>query len=468
MTPSPPLSDAALAAFDAGTRCLGAGDAAGAEAALRRAIELAPEFAEAHANLAFALEDAGRPEAAEACYRRAIALAPQLSRIRHNFGALLTAQRRYAEAEAVYREALALDPGAVAGWSNLGVVLAAVHREAEAEACQREALRRDPDYRNAAFNLAYVLLRQGRYEEGWARFEARDWYGALETRLGLPRWNGEPLAGRSLLVGFEAGHGDMIQFCRYLPLLKARGLATLSLLCHPGLVPLLAGLEGVDEVIGFDRELPPRRWDCWTPLLSLPFHFATRLDSIPARLPYLAAPADRLALWRERLAAAGSGLRVGLVWKGNPRFENDVERSFGALAELDALAALPGLRWFSLQLGAGAGEAAAAAGRPAALAPLDLAPQIADFADTAAIVAQLDLVISVDTAVAHLAGALGRPCWILLPDRLADWRWLARRSDSPWYPDVVRLFRKPAPGGWDEVVAAVAAALRQRLAATGA
>lgn len=213
----------------------------------------------------------------------------------------------------------------------------------------------------------------------------------------------------------------------------------------------------MDEVVAFDEPLPRVGWDCWTPPLSLPFLFSTRLDSIPADLPYLAADPLRVRHWADLMGNTGNALRVGLVWKGNPRFENDADRSLSSLNELAPLGELAGVRYYSLQKGAGDNEAASPGGP---LAVTDLAPGIVDFSDTAAIVMNLDLVIAVDTAVAHLAGALGRPCWVLLPDYKTDWRWLTNRSDSPWYPGVMRLFRQKTMGDWSTAISEVKAALQ--------
>jgi hypothetical protein len=241
------------------------------------------------------------------------------------------------------------------------------------------------------------------------------------------------------------------------------GAASLTLLCHPGLKRLFATLAGVDEVLSLADAVPAAGWDFWTPPMSLPYFCRTRLHSIPAPIPYLAAEPQRLARWRTLLPA--SALRVGLVWRGNPRFENDADRSLPSLELLVPLAKVAGVSFVSLQKGPGEDEARCP---PAGLELLALGDAIGDFADTAAIISQFDLLISVDTAVAHLAGALGTPCWLLLPDYRTDWRWLTGRSDSPWYPQTMRLFRQPAGAGWPPVVAAVAEALAlwaaQRLA----
>ena len=444
--------------FHDGARLVKEGDLARAELAYRQALLLDPALAEAHANIALLLERDNRIAEAEAHYRRSLDLAPRRPQMYLNYGAMLAGEKRFAEAEKQYRAALFLDPRAASAWSNLGALLACTRREAEAIQCYRFALDIDPGHRAAQFNLAYVLLRQGHFEEGWRCLEARDGYGPVEALLSCPRWNGEPLQGKTVLIGVEAGHGDMIQFCRYAPALKAAGASRVSILCHPGLKSLLARLPGVDETIASDETFSRDGWDCWTPALSLPFLFRTRLDTIPAQIPYLTADVQHVAQWSRVMEAPAGECRVGLVWKGNPRFENDRDRSLPSLATLSPLQSVPRVRFFGLQKGTGEDEVGQNA---VALNLVDLGPHIQDFADTAAIVMNLDLVITVDTAVAHLAGALGKPCWVLLPEYKTDWRWLTGREDSPWYPDVMRLFRQEIAGDWTPVVQNVATALAQ-------
>ncbi len=452
----------AEALYNEGNRRMAGDDATGAEACFQEAIRLEPGLAQVHANLALLLEQQGKPAAAEDHYRRAIALNPGLGRSYSNLGALLTNQKRFMEAEAAYGEALKLIPDFPAVWSNLGVLLACRKQEREAEECYRKAMALDPDYRLAQFNLSYLLLRQGRFEEGWRCLEARNWYACLENRLPCPRWRGESLKGRSLLIGFEAGHGDMIQFCRFAALLKAQGAARITLICHPALKTLFNSLEAPDHILAFDERLPPGDWDFWTPPFSIPYFCRIRLDSIPAEIPYLRADTKLAETWCSELdrECAPSDLRVGLVWQGSPDFENDAQRSMPSLGLLEPLGALVGVRFFSLQKGRGEAEATSP---PAALHLVNLGPRMRDFADSAAIVANLDLVISVDTAMAHLTGALGKECWLLLPDYMTDWRWLTDRNDSPWYPGVMRLFRQSAMGGWRPVVTELRRALEELL-----
>ncbi|HEY6898333.1 MAG TPA: tetratricopeptide repeat protein [Rhodocyclaceae bacterium] len=449
--------------FAAGNRQMQEGDDAAAEESFRQAVAATPELAEAHGNLGLLLERRGETAAAEQSYGRALRLKPGLIQVHLNYGALLLGQKRFDDAETAFRNAVRLAPDSAAAWTNLGVLLASCKREAEAERCHRYALELTPGHSRARFNLAYLLLRQGRFEEGWPCLEARDWYAPLESHLQCPRWQGEPLAGKSLLIGFEAGHGDMIQFCRYATLLKAQGATCVDVVCHPALTRLLSRCDGIAQAYAIDAAFPRDAWDYWCPPLSLPGHCGTDLESIPAALPYLHPEPEAAAHWAQRLAgpALQVGLRVGLVWRGNPRFENDADRSLPSLATLLPLSTVPGVVFYSLQKGAGEDEAAAP---PAGFALRNLAAEIHDFADTAAIIANLDLLISVDTAVAHLAGALAKPCWLLLPDYQTDWRWLKERSDTPWYPGVMRLFRQPPGGGWESVIVEVRESL-QALAA---
>ena len=442
--------------LEEGLRHLSAGMPAEAERYLRRATELAPASPAAHTNLALVLEQSGKPDEAEMHYRLSLAAEPDLPQTHLNLGALLHSRKRLDEAEAAYRTALSLDPGNPTIWSNLGNLLACRKQEAAAEDCLRKALAIDPLHRSARFNLSYVLLRQGRFTEGWQCFDARNWYARFEQSLNCRRWQGEHLAGRTLLIVPEAGHGDMIQFCRYIKLVKECGAAHVSLLCHPGLKRLFTGLDGLDAVCCGAGDWPAIEPDFWTPLLSLPGRFNTDITTIPAALPYL-KPADRDLVRMASIINAhtpAGNLKVGLAWRGNPRFENDAERSLPNLETLAPLGQLNGVRLFSLQK-----DSPEAATPPAGLDLVDLAPLLNDFADTAAAIANLDLVISVDTAVAHLAGALAKPFWLMLSDYKPDWRWLVDRDDSPWYPDVARIFRQQPAGDWQALVSIIVEAL---------
>jgi hypothetical protein len=457
------MQDAATHLFHEGNRHLAARDFAHAEACFRDAVDQSPALGEAHANLGWLAEAAGRLDEADGHYRRARMLRPSQPTIHLNHGVLLARLKRFDEALAVSWRAIELDAESAPAWSNLGVLLVQLGRHPDAEACCRRALALNPEHAGAHVNLAYLCLRDGRWDEGWAHYGRRGWQCDLTGRAACPRWQGEPLDGRAVLVGLEGGYGDMIQFSRFATVLKQAGARRVTLLCPPPLRALLSTLDGVDELLPWDAPLAPlapARWDCWTSATSVPRHLGTRLDTLPAARSYLRADPAAVAGWQARMQARmqaqgpSTGLRIGLVWKGNPGFENDDERSLPSIDVLAPLATLPGVQFISLQKGAGEEEATRA---PVAL---HLGGEIESFADTAAIVQALDLVICVDTAIAHLAGALGKPCWVLLPWQMTDWRWLADREDSPWYPGSLRLFRQARRGDWAPVVAMLGEALR--------
>lgn len=435
-----------------GNHYMAAGDLAAAEACYLQVLDEQPWHAAARANLGYLKEQQGAVAEAEFHYRQAIALMPDHAQLQQNLGVLLLKEKRFAESEAAMRAALALAEDDASAWSQLGVLLACTHREHEAEDCYRRALAIDPAHARAQFNLSYLLLRQARFEEGWRMLEARWQFDRFPLSFDCPFWEGEPLDGKSIVIGLEAGHGDMIHFCRYAVLLKERG-AVVSVVCHPALRRLFATLPGVDHVHALGDALPGG-WDYWTRPMRLPGLFGAEMSSIPATVPYLHAQPELVEHWRGVLPQ--HGLRVGLAWRGNANFENDGDRSLPSLMSLAPLAAT-GLNFVSLQKGPGEDEALLP---PAGMALHPVGPMLADFADTAAVIANLHLVISVDTAVAHLAGAMGKPCWLLLPDYRCDWRWMKDRTDTPWYPNM-RLFRQPRDGGWTPVIAQVAAALRE-------
>ncbi|GGP18113.1 tetratricopeptide repeat protein [Silvimonas iriomotensis] len=435
--------------FDEANRLLQQGDLPTAEAHYKLALAIAPDEAAIWANLALLQERKGEIADAVGSYSRALALQPANTQIYLNLGVLLLNHKRFDDAELAFRQALELSPASAPAWSNLGVLWACLKREDEAEACYRHALNIDPHYARARFNLSYVLMRQGRFEEGWMAREARS-DDPLGRYFQCPRWQGEEIAGKSIIIGFEAGFGDMLQFCRYATLLKAHGATRVSLVCHPPLKTLLQRMPTLDAVYGYDEAVPPTGHDYWCPPMSLPLHFATRLDNIPHHVPYLFADALKAAQWQDRLVDAGP--RVGLVWQGNAAFENDQDRSMPALDILAPVLAVPGIQFVSLQKGP------AETAQPAVATPAPLwvaGPELQSFDDTAALIANLDLVITVDTAVAHLAGAMGKPCWVLLPDYRPDWRWLTERTDSPWYPTMT-LYRQTSTGDWQTLVHSVA------------
>jgi Flp pilus assembly protein TadD len=423
-----------------------------AEHALRQALQDDPDYAEAYCNLGYVLEQRGYPDAAEVAYRHSMAIAPSLLNAALNLGVMLQTQSRFDEVEAIYQQAIRLHPDQPAPWTNLGILYTAMQRDNEAERCHRHALMLNPKYRKAQFNLSYLLLRQGRFEEGWACLEARTMSGQAGL-IDAPRWKGEPLSGKTLLIVCEGGHGDALHFCRYAILLQQQWSVRLHIVCPPGLERLFAAQPVFDRVW---RNAINAECDYWCPLLSLPGLLGTRIDNIPADTPYLRVDDDLAAQWQALLPVGG--LRVGLVWQGNPLFENDTDRSLPSVCVLAALSKFPQVHFIRLQQTPAHEDSAKAVGMK------DLPEVMVDFADTAAVITGLDLVISVDTAVAHLAGALGKPCWLMLPHYMTDWRWLTARDDSPWYP-TFRLFRQKIRGDWLYVVLCMVQALQAKLEA---
>jgi tetratricopeptide (TPR) repeat protein len=422
--------------------------AAEAAAVLPAALALAPHRPEAHHNLAVALLQLGRLQEAEDACRRALALRPDFADALDNLGNVLREQGRPEEAEVPLRRALAIKPNAVQTYNNLAIALADQGRVHEAMAVLDLAAGQDPADADTRHHRAMLLLLQGRLAEGWAAYEAR-----FDTKQGRPDrrgfaqrlWEGESLCGRTILLHAEQGLGDTLQFCRYAPLV-ARSGGRVVLEVQPPLKSLLARLSGVDQIVAKGEALPD--FDVHCPLLSLPHVIGTVRDTIPAEIPYLTPPSEARARWHERLSK-DDRQRVGVVWAGNPRHVNDRRRSlpFEALAPLWAV---PRVAWFSLQVGPQAADLGQA---PSGLIE-DLSPDLVDFAETAAALVQLDLVVTADTAVAHLAGALGKPAFVML-SFAPDWRWLRQGANSPWYRSL-RLFRQDAGRRWAPVIDAVA------------
>lgn len=414
---------------------------------LDAALQRRPELAAALASRARVLERVGRNADALADYEAALRLRPGDAGILCDQSHALQVLGRHAEALAVLAEA----PDAAPVLTNRGNALQALGRHGEALACYQRALAASPGDVQVEWNMALAYLALGDYERGWPLYEAR-WRSALHPAPRTseqPQWTGEgELAGRRVLLHAEQGFGDAIQFVRFARPLAARG-AEVIVACAPPLRRLFERADGVARVVVPGHE-PLPAFDLHAPLMSLPLALGTTLQSLPPA-PYLHADPARREAWRARLA--GGRRRIGLVWAGNPEFPAARLKACPP-ALLRALVQAPGCRFVSLQTGeARAGVSELGAG------VLDAAGELADFADTADLVAALDLVIGIDTAAAHLAGALGKPAWILLPFA-ADWRWLVGRADSPWYPSV-RLYRQAAPGDWPGVIARVCADLAQ-------
>lgn len=416
-----------------------------ARAACRKALELDPQSLEANCNWASILLEERQFVAAETLCRQLLARWPQHAETWNNLGSALQEQGRLEEAESCYRQALALAPDYPAAQLNLANAYAARRRLKEAEQCYRSILERHPDHVGAHFHLGLTLLLSGRWKEGWPEYEWR-WRRPefFRRQFTQPLWDGRPLGGSAVvLVHAEQGLGDTVQFVRYLPWVKERSQARVVFECQPALVNLLQHFPGADQVI--PAGAPLGAFDCHIPLLSLPRVFAAEPHTVPLAGGYLRLPPALTEFWRTQLDAIGRPA-IGLVWAGNPRYPSDHLRSI-APHRLAPLLSLAGVHWIDLRY----------QGEP--LAPLHQPLRgNAQLVDAAALITALDLLISVDTLFAHLAGALGAPVWTLLR-YVPDWRWGCQADATPWYHSM-RLWRQRAPDDWEEVLERVAGEIK--------
>ena len=449
-------------------------------AALKQCLRLRPGYAETHHNLGVVYREQGKLDEAVECYREALRLRPGYAEAHNSLGNVFKRQGKLEEAAQCYRQALFLKPSLVEVHNFLGLVLQQQGKLDEALACYSEALRHKPDYFEAHFNRGILLLLHGDLERGWQEYEWR-WRDKNYNpcRFSQPLWDGSDLKGKTILFHAEQGIGDAIQFVRYAPLIQKRG-GTVLFECPAPLTRLFANLPGIDRLVPADSPLPA--FDVHLPLLSAPGIFGTTLATIPADIPYVFAErvASASGEWRVAsdegplhsplatrhspllvatrhspllVATRHSPLLVGVSWQGNPDHLGDRYRSF-PLKCFEALARVQGVRLFSLQKGFGTEQLTEVND----LFPVvDLGSQFRDFMDMAAVMMNLDLVVTVDSAPAHLAGALGIPVWVALP-LVPDWRWLLNRADSPWYP-TMRLFRQTTWGDWNSVFERMAKAL---------
>ena len=482
---APPLAASLEVHFRAANQLHVAGDFNGAIAELRSALQLMPDCPEAHYNLANVVRDAGEPLLALQGYEAAVDYARAIKRVYPdallNWGDLLSRLGRHDEAIAKFQAALKLQPErlqpklgiglALEGkgklqaalkyfqetakiayndaplMSHIAVVLHRLGRFDESLAAYDKALAINPSYPEAHFERGKTLLLLGRIEEGFAEYLWRWQTGNFQNRRRrspAPEWNGQELAGKTILVQGEQGFGDTIQFARYLPMLAAKGAKVVAMVQEP-LRRLFATLPGMDSVIDLDTAMPAH--DYQTTVMSLPHLCGTTAGSIPHEVPYLAADPALVSNWAAKLADL-PGRKIGIVWAGRPEYTMDKLRTIPVKALLP-LARVEGVSLVSLQQGTPAEDKT--------LPTFDIGP-LADFAETAAVLANLDLVITVDTAMAHLAGALGKPVWLLLP-ALAEWRWGLAGETSPWYPSM-RIFRQPKEGNWADLGKLVAKALQ--------
>jgi tetratricopeptide (TPR) repeat protein len=449
-----------------------------AMACYRRALEIKADYGEAYNNLGLALVEAGRPTEAVVLLRQGVRLRPKAAEAHNNLGLALADLGRFAEAEACYEEALRLQPRYADAHTNLASAYKEQDRLEEALAGYQVALWLNPPSASARWNRSLALLKAGDFERGWPEYEWR-WQRPKTParRLPQPAWDGADPAGKIILVYMEQGLGDMIQFIRYAKPLHDRG-ARVVVECPGFLVPLLSTCAGIDQLVPEGSVLP--EFDCHVALMSLPWRLGTTLETIPAEVPYLRPDDECVERWHSELAASWSGrtdlqsvpaggdglqirptneFRIGVAWQGNPHHPWDRHRSF-PVSRLEALARVPGVRLVSLQKRHGTEQVRQLAGRfPLSELPSEEEADSAAFQDTAAIMRNLDLVVTADTAIAHLAGALGVPVWVAL-SKITDWRWLVGRDDSPWYP-TMRLFRQESLGDWQGVFRRMAAELAE-------
>jgi tetratricopeptide (TPR) repeat protein len=428
-----------------------------------QALSLQPDYAEAANNLGEALFQNGQIEPAIAACRQALAMRPDYLEAELNLGNALRRAGRPREAVEAYEKAQALRPNYAPAHDNMANAFNAMGEFEQAERHYRRAAELDPAYPSPRWNLGLIHLRRGEFERGWELYDWRLKMPGMNLRADVPgaAWDGSELGGRRILLVAEQGLGDAIQFVRYAPMVRRRG-GRVVLACPRELLSLLSRADGVDEAIAVDGPLPGAEAHC--ALLSLPRIFGTNLSNIPGHVPYLAAEPALKEQWRARMdedqrpadQSRAAPPRIGLAWAGGPRHREDHLRSFSLSVLAPLVEARPEARFFSLQVGEASWEVS---GPPPGMEISGICSQVKDFSDTAAIIENLDLVITADTAVAHLAGALGKPVWVMLPF-VADWRWMSGRTDSPWYP-TMRLFRQEKAGDWETVARRTAEALRE-------
>ena len=429
------------ALYNRGRALLKAGKDEEALRDFQEATRLRPGFADAHLNLGVCQIHMKLPEEAEESFRKATLIQPENCEAHYHMGYAQQLQNRLEDAVQSFRRSIAIDPSALGAYLDLGNVLFFLGRQKEALESQLQAVRLKPDSPEAHINLAWLLLAQGDWERGWQEFTWRHKVPAFCARApDHPLWDGKAFPGKSVLLVGEGGHGDVLHFVRYAPWVKSLG-GTVILDCPGPLARLLRGVRGVDRV--HVRGEPDEPFDFLCPLMDLPVLFKTTLETVPHQVPYLEPTAETRSLWEARLRE-GPGIKVGLCWRGSPLHVQDLRRSL-TTDDIRAWGKIPGLRFYSFVVWPGEEEPV-----PPEFPVVDLAPLLEDYDDTAAALLQMDLVISVDTSVAHLAGALGKPVWTLVPYRL-DWRWMLDGEGSPWYP-TMRLFRQTAAGEWEAAV----------------
>jgi hypothetical protein len=423
----------------------------------RLALQLKPDFVEAYNHLGILLNELGRSVEAIEIFRKAIQYDPGYSELYNNIGMALKNQEQFEEAIDNFKQAIRLEPDFAEAYYNLANSLRDQGQCSLAIELYQEAVRLKPDYAQAHWNMALALLLNGDYEKGWQEYKWRRNDNLKNITgfrcLGKPRWDGSNFTGKRLLVHYEQGLGDNIQFARYLPMLKRHGGTVIFEVLVP-LTGLFRNFPGIDELTFYKHgHKPSVEFDLYTSLFDLPSIFKTTLETIPCSVPYIHAEPAKIEHWRNQIE--GPEFKVGIVWAGSPVHGNDQYRSC-SLSYFEPLSHIEGVKLFGLQKGQAAAQMDQFTGK---IPVINISKQFNDFSDTAAAIANLDLVISVDTSVLHLAGAMGKPAWALLPFA-PEWRWMLKRTDSPWYP-TIRLFRQQQWGQWEPVFESVAEELRK-------
>ncbi|MBF0328316.1 MAG: tetratricopeptide repeat protein [Nitrospirae bacterium] len=426
---------------------------------LQQVLKIEPNYTAAHMTMGNIFTAMRRLDDALDSYHNALDIEPHNHYALYNMANIRKITGSISEAIDIYREALKLKPDYSDAWSNLGAAFKSCGNISEAITCYRKAIELSPDNEDAHLNYAIALLLSGNFEEGWQEYEWRLKTRNVYCRKNCKEWSGDTLNGETILLYADQGYGDTLQCARYIPMVKAMGAGKIILECQPELISLMRSIDCIDHISPRKSELA--NFDLCSALFSLPRIF--NKNNIPASVPYLKADEKTIGKWSERIKSVGESIRVGLVWAGSPTYREDKFRSLDLKTLLPLLTLKDcGISFFSLQTGAAANEIMDI---PENLRPIELSGEINDFSDTAAIMEQLSLIITVDTASAHLAGALGEPVWTLIPED-PDWRWLLERNDSPWYPTML-LFRKEKNDDWQNLILRLSTKLKKLIGTDG-
>jgi len=423
-------------------------------ACYQKAVELRDTFFTAYNNIGNILQKKGQIDEAMTYYQKALQINPNFPEAYNNLGTIFKDKGQIDEAMTYYQKALQINPNFSAAYNNLGSTFRDKGQIDEALTCYQKAINLNPNFVEAHWNMAFTLLLNGNFKEGWKEYEWRwKFLDHYLDHITQPLWDGSNIKGRTVLLHAEQGLGDTIQFIRYAKLVAQLG-ARVIVGCQKELARIVQTVEGIDKVIPYGDPFP--EFDLHCPLLRLPLLFGTTLESIPREIPYIAVDPLSVINWKEKIQNQHSTkFKIGLVWAGRPSHINDRNRSF-SLEIFSPFAGLSNISFYSLQKGEAAKQAK---NPPQGLQLIDFTDEIKDFTDTAAFIQNLDLIISADTAVAHLSGAIGKSVWTLLPFS-PDWRWMLNREDSPWYP-TMRLYRQPSFGDWKSVIDRISAELKK-------